>query len=135
MKVLLITCLVLLGVQKAAFCQSKCAHVYDQFDIMPVLPGLEKTMMQHSSRKIMPIISSMGGEDPECLLYSLRAKLLVDRQGKVTDVFFQTRMPDKLKEKLCDEFLQMKGFQPARYKGEPVCAMFYYMISCMNWQE
>ncbi|ACU58620.1 hypothetical protein Cpin_1122 [Chitinophaga pinensis DSM 2588] len=135
MKVLLITCLLLLGTQKAAFCQSKCAVVYDQFDIMPVLPDLQNAMYKHASTQITPIIGMMAGKDPECMLSSLHAKLLVNTQGKVIDVYFRTYMPFVLQERLCEEFLKMEGFQPAVYNGQTVCAMFPYVIRCMSWQE
>ncbi|TWW00595.1 hypothetical protein [Chitinophaga pinensis] len=102
---------------------------------MPVLPDFQETMYRHASTKISPIIGSMAAKDPECMLSGLYAKLLVNSQGKVIDVFFLTYMPFVLQERLCEEFLKMEQFQPATYNGRAVCAMFPYVIRCMSWQE
>lgn len=136
MKSLLSLYLLLLGLQMGAFCQSRCDTFYNFTEVLPELPGKEMGLMTHAQKKIIPLISAYYGKTDDDRITSLRATLYINRRGAVVDVIIpDDRITDSLRKTLCDEFMKMKNWKPARQNGQPVCAAYEYAIRCILWQE
>jgi hypothetical protein len=136
MKSLLSLYLLILGLQMGAFCQSRCNTFYKAPEVPPELPDKEMGLITHAQKKIIPLISAYYGKTDDDRITSLRATLYINRRGVVVDVIIpDDRITDSLRKKLCDEFMKMKNWKPARKNGQPVCATYEYVIRCLLWQE
>jgi hypothetical protein len=118
-----------------AFCQSPCDTYYSYTEVPPKYPGGDEGIVLHARNKIIPLISAFYKNTADRIT-SLRATLYINKWGTVADVVFHDeRITDPLRQKLCDEFLKMKGWKPARHDGKPVCARYVYIINCIRWQD
>jgi len=137
MKSLLAGCLLLSGLQITAFSQSRCTTYYSVTEVPPAYPGGDEGIMKYGIRKIIPLISAYYKKVHEYPITSFRgATLYINRQGIVTNVVItDDRIPASLRNVLCNEFMKMRGWKPARQHGQAVCATYLYTITCMTWQD
>ncbi|WP_149698985.1 hypothetical protein [Chitinophaga sp. CF418] len=95
--------------------------------------------MKHAQDKILPLVSAFYKNvdlDPGNWITSLWATLYINKRGTVVDVDIpDDRVRGSLRQHLCDEFLKMKGWKPARQDSQPVCATYPYTIRCIRWQD
>jgi hypothetical protein len=137
MKSLLAACFLLLGLQFGSFCQSRCDNYYSFTEVSPKYPGGDQGIMEHTLNKIVPLISAHYKKINETPIASLRAAVLyINKKGVVMDVVITDyRITGSLRDTLCDEFMKMKGWKPARQDGHAVCATYTYAIMCLRWQD
>jgi hypothetical protein len=78
-------------------------------------------------------VSEHAAGDDE--IASLYLKLLIDRQGRVSDVqITRPQLSNRCGREVRAKLVAMTGWTPARRQGQPVCCWLSLPVSCLKWQ-
>lgn len=95
------------------------------------IPGLMKYYKKHLSPILLTCKREQGSK-----VTSMQLELVIGKSGKVQSVKFpDLKAAEACKNKIRENIMQMEGWQPAKIKGKPVCAKFYWPIAGIKWKQ
>jgi hypothetical protein len=112
-----------------------CQRVYDYAEVMPSYRSdTPRHWMSYVSTELSPVLyrNMQRGDDEIASLY---LKLLIDRQGRVSDVqITRPQLSNRCVREVRAKLVAMTGWTPARSQGQPVCCWVSLPVSCLKWQ-
>jgi hypothetical protein len=127
--------LLLLFIAINSFCQSNsCEIIYEFTEVKPRFKNDNKELFKYLSEEITPLISNCV-KRKNILISRLNIIVTINKKGKVIDAnFLKPDLSSLCEKELKTKLLTMKGWAPARHKGNPVCCNLIIPINCIKWE-